>query len=363
MTPSFSLRALALALALAGSATVQAQTDWQHAAVPYYDTVQVLQGLYGHGALPRAQAFERAALALAPAIDTLCTASTPATGRTALAGARTQWQEAMQAWEALSALAIGPVIARRSLRSIDFAPTRPALIARAIQTQPQGAKAFERVGTPAKGLPALEWLLWTSPATPHSPACSYAQEVALDVVREASALQAAYAQAATTTWGAEDEQERSTQAMGEFVNQWVGGIERLRWAHMEKPLRAAQGQRAPAYPRAASGQTLAAWSAAWAALRSATVLPDGASAPAPGTALVPLETQLRGLGLNPLADRLRQATEQVDTALAQLLQAGVNQPAAIERTSSALAALKFLGESEVAPALQVSIGFSDADGD
>ena len=78
---------------------------------------------------------------------------------------------------------------------------------------------------------------------------------------------------------------------------------------------------------------------------------------------MPLETQLRGMGLNPLADRLRQASEQVDAALAQVAQAGVQNPAAIQRTARALAALKFLAESEVAPALQVSIGFSDADGD
>lgn len=363
MTNVSSRRTWAIALALAGSTAAQAQSNWQREAVPYYDTVQVLQGIYGHAALPHAQAFERTAQAMAPAIGVLCAASAPAQGRAALAGARSAWQGATQAWEQLSAVAIGPVIARRSLRSIDFAPTRPALIARAIATQPEGAKAFERIGTPAKGLPALEWLLWTSPATPHSPACHYAQEVALDVAREASALQAGYAQAAATDWGAGDEQERSGQAMGEFVNQWVGGIERLRWAHMEKPLRAAQGQRAPDYPRAASGQTLAAWSAAWAALRSVTVLPDGASAPVPGTALVPLETVLRGMGLNPLADRLRQASAQVDAALAQVAQAGVDHTDAIERTARALAALKFLGESEVAPALQVSIGFSDADGD
>ncbi len=154
----------------------------------------------------------------------------------------------MLAWESLSAVAVGPVVARRAQRQIDFAPTRPQLIERAIKAQPQGATAFERVGTPAKGLPALEWLLWTQPAQPASPACSYAVEVALDVEREAVAQQAAFREAAQTDWAAEDQQERSTQAMGEFINQWVGGIERLRWAHMEKPLRAAQGARAPDYP-------------------------------------------------------------------------------------------------------------------
>ena len=68
-------------------------------------------------------------------------------------------------------------------------------------------------------------------------------------------------------------------------------------------------------------------------------------------------------GLNPLADRLHQASAQVDAALAQVVAANAHDPAAIQRTARALAALKFLAESEVAPALKISIGFSDADGD
>ena len=40
--------------------------------------------------------------------------------------------------------------------------------------------------------------------------------------------------------------------MSEIVNQWIGGVERLRWAAMEKPLRAAAGGSAE-YPRGAAG--------------------------------------------------------------------------------------------------------------
>ncbi|AVS71385.1 hypothetical protein C8247_13720, partial [Paracidovorax avenae] len=283
----------------------------------------------------------------------------------ALAGARQAWQRAMLAWEGLSAVAIGPVVSRRAQRQIDFMPTRPQLIERAIKAQPQGATAFERVGTPARGLPALEWLLWTQPAQPASPACSYAVEVALDVEREAVAQQAAFREAAHADWAAEDQQERSAQAMGEFINQWVGGIERLRWAHMEKPLRAAQGTRAPDYPRAASGQAGAAWTAEWAALRALTVQADGTPPVQPGQGAVPLETYLRGRGLNPLADRLREVALRIDTAMAAV--AGPNAAAAdgarVLQAARELSALKRLAEADVAPALQVSIGFSDADGD
>ncbi|RAR75949.1 hypothetical protein AX018_105922 [Paracidovorax anthurii] len=335
---------------------------WQHDAVPFYDTTHALQSLYAHWALPRAREFAAAAQALPPALRTLCEA--PAPGDAALEPARDAWRAAMLAWERLGAVAVGPVIARRTQRQIDFAPARPQLIERAIKAQPQGAKAFERIGTPAKGLPALEWLLWTQPAAPRGPACAYAVEVALDVEREAQALQAAFAEAATTDWGAEDQQERSTQAMGEFINQWVGGIERLRWAHMEKPLRAAQGTRAPDYPRAASGLTAAAWMAEWHTLRGLTVQAEGTPLAAPGQGLVPLETYLRGRGLNPLADQLRATALRIDAAMAAVEKAGPDKGAAqVRQASRDLATLKRLAEAEVAPALQVSIGFSDADGD
>ena len=176
-------------------------------------------------------------------------------------------------------------------------------------------------------------------------------------------MAAEFARAAQTDWGAEEQQEASIQAMSEFVNQWVGGMERLRWAHMEKPLRAAQGSKAPEYPRSASQSTLAAWAATWQGLRSVTVQSASATAPAPGTALVPLATYLRGKGQNLLADKLQQAVQKVDASMAQVQRAGVRGKAAIQQAARDLAALKFLAESEVAPALQVSIGFSDADGD
>lgn len=359
-----TLAALLLAVPLAASAQT-APPSWQRNAVPFYDTVHALQGIYGHWALPRAQDFDRSARALVPAVAALCQAPA-ADGRAVLESARTAWLATARAWEQLSAVSVGPVIARRSQRAIDFTPTRPALIEKAIAAQPQGAKAFERIGTPAKGLPALEWLLWTRPAQPGSPACGYAHEVAQDVARDSAALAKAFADAAATDWGAEDEQEGSTQAISEFVNQWVGGIERLRWAQMDKPLRAAgsgSGARTPDYPRTASGSTLAAWAATWGGLRSLTTLPAHAHNPAAGEALVPLEMVLRGKGLNPLADKLRQATDKVDASMAQVQKSGLQNKAAIQQTARDLAALKFLAESEVAPALQVSIGFSDADGD
>lgn len=92
---------------------------------------------------------------------------------------------------------------------------------------------------------------------------------------------------------------------------------------------------------------------------------DGTPPVQPGQGAVPLETYLRGRGLNPLADRLREVALRIDAAMAAV--AGPDAAAAdgprVLQAAKELSALKRLAEADVAPALQVSIGFSDADGD
>ena len=358
---SLRYAAWALALGLAATAPAQAQkTDWGQVAVPNYSPASVLQGLHQHWTLPRADDFARQAQALPVAVTALCEAPAPA-GQ-ALAAARGQWQQTAHAWERLSAVAIGPLVARRSQRQIDFSPTRPALIEKAIASGPGGAAAMERIGTPAKGLPALEWLLWTRPAAPGSAACRYAGEVALDVEREALALQREFQALAGADWPAAAP-EQLAAGVGELVNQWVGGLERLRWAQMEKPLRAAKSKgSAPDWPRAASGQTAASWAAQWEALRTLGLAP-GAQVPLPGQGLVPLETYLRGKGAPEAADALTGAGRQADLRLQKITRNPAPAAPAVLEAGRALASLKRVAEGEVAPALDVGMGFSDADGD
>ena len=129
--------------------------------------------------------------------------------------------------------------------------------------------------------------------------------------------------------------------MSEFVNQWVGGMERLRWAHMESPCAPPKAARRE-YPRSASQSTLAAWAATWQGLRSVTVQRQRRS-PAPGTAPVPLATYLRGKGPE-LAGR--QATASCAES-GRIHGAGatrwVRGKAAIQQAARDLAALKFSG--------------------
>ena len=195
---------------------------------------------------------------------------------------------------------------------------------------------------------------------PGTPACTYALLAAQEVQREALALNEAF-----SALGAQPpEGEAAGVAFGEFVNQWLGGLERLRWAGLEKPLReAATRQAPPAFARMPSGQTGAAWRAHWAALRALALQGTGA-APEPGTAAVPIETYLRGRGQLALAEQWRQGVLQADAALQAATPAnGVLDATLIEAATSALKGVTLLMQAQVAPALEVSIGFSSADGD
>lgn len=321
-------------------------------AVPFYSAEQFAHALHESYTLPRAKAFETAAQAMQVRVDTWCAATPPATAERD--AARASWQDTMVAWTTLSGVMVGPLVARKSARNIDFSPVRANLIERAVAAQPKGAAAMELVGGPAKGLGALEWLLWTKPATPGTPACAYAIEVAADIGREAGALAAAFAELAAREW----EEDAAVAAMDEAFNQWLGAIDRLRWAQMDKPLRAAGGN-APEYPRSASKSTPTHWRAHWSAVE--TLGYDHDKAPGTGEpGVIPWAAYLRGRGLNPAADALGTT---IESAGKRVQAADPARPATVSAAASSLAAVKRLAEAKVAPGLKISVGFSDADGD
>jgi len=348
------LRTTALAaLALALAALAPAHAARRTVAVPFYSAEQFAHALHHDFTAPRATAFATAARTLEASTAAWC-ASVPAPPATALRdAARARWIEAMVEWTRLSAVMVGPLVERKSARAIDFAPARPALIERAIAAEPHGAGAMEQVGGPAKGFGALEWLLWTRPAVPGAPACGYAVEVAADIAREAAALSTAFAALAQREW----DEAAAVAVLDEAFNQWLGAIDRLRWAQMDKPLRAA-GQHAPEYPRTASGATTAHWRAQWSAIEALGYSND--AAPAIGEGLIPWAAYLRGRGLNPAADSLGQATGRAGT---RVTAADPARTSSVRSAVESLGTLKRAAESKVAPALKISVGFSDADGD
>jgi len=332
------------------SAGASAQTDWRQVAVPIYGAQAYAQGEAMFLA-QRAQRFATQAQTLAETMTRYC-AGEPAVG---LPQARKQWARSVDAWDALAAYPTGPLIERRSARHIDF-PLREPNLQRAIATAPATLEDLDSIGAPARGFGALEWLLWGEAAQPTPPACSYAVLLARQIEGEARALDIA----AQTRSEATPEDEEAAARLGESLNQWLAGIEQLRWTYLRKPLEVAQTRGdAPEYPRTLSGHSAATWRSRWGTLRDAAVL-GKRPVPQPGMDFVPFEPLLRGRGLNDLADRLVTVTQRADAAVDAV------EPSSPERvlaTASALGELAQFAQDELAPALSVRMGFSDADGD
>lgn len=358
---NLTLTRCAVACALTASGIACAQTVAAPiVAAPYYSAEQAMQGLYTHHLPPLAKAFQSEADRLVTTAQQVCQ------GQATLPALQTQWQNTLVSWETLSTPAVGPLVTRRSQRQIDFWPTRPDLLRRSMDKAPATLADMDRVGTPAKGFPALELLLqqWSRKA-PSPDACRYGGLIAQGIAAEARDLQNELGQWATKAW--EDEPEVTTASLAEWVNQWLAGLERLRWAHIEKPItshqttgNAAKGTPVP-YARLDRDSNLRDWRAQWQSLRTQGRLPPGAQPPAAGQALVPMEALLMGRGHLALAQKWGQALDQVNAGMEKLT------PRSSERELLALTksmkAVTVLFQNEVAAALDVPLGFSDADGD
>jgi hypothetical protein len=324
-------------------------------AFPFYSGEQALQGLYGQHLPPLARAFDAEAQALLAAARLHC--NNPS-ARPVL---REAWRQALLAWAALSTPALGPVVERRSQRQIDFWPARPALLEKALNRAPQSLADMDRIGTPAKGFPALEHLLAGPPTPAHGP---YLVLIAEGIAAEAAALRSRFDARAAQDWAQDETAARS--AFAEWINQWLGGLERLRWMQMEQPVqkaRTASQRHKPAFARLASADNQAEWRAQWHALRTqARLTPEqAAQPPQPDRELIPIEALLMGKGHIALAQRWAQALDAADTAMNRLpAQARDTDLMALSKT---LKGVTTLYQTEVAAALDVPLGFSDADGD
>jgi len=348
-----------LLTSLLAGALLPASSAWAQTAsalaFPYYSGEQALQGLYGQHMPPLARAFESEARVLTAAARQHCAAPGSSVAL------KDAWRRTLLAWAALSSPSLGPVIERRSQRQIDFWPTRPALLEKALKSAPTTLADMERIGTPAKGFPAMELLLAGKPTPAH---CPYLMLIAEGIEAEARTLRAGFDELATRDWTNDEAAARS--AFAEWINQWLGGLERLRWTQIEQPVQRARtaGRGHPSeFARLAAADNAAEWRAQWQALRAqARLQPEQiAMPPQPGQGPIPIEGLLMGKGQIALAQRWAQSLDTADQAVTQLpAHAGEMELLAL---SKALKGVTTLFQSEVAAALDVPLGFSDADGD
>lgn len=324
-------------------------------AFPIYSADHALQGIYTHHYPALWQTFAREAADLTQAAKQHC--ANPAQPDALLQA----WRRARLAWMAASHPAVGPVVTLRSQREIDFWPVRPALLQRALSSQPQSLAQMARVGGPAKGFPTMELLLSGAPAPTH---CPYHILIAQGIEAHAQDVNKAFSDLATKDWNADDEAARN--AFAEWINQWLGGLTNLSWQHIAQPLHKAQtagtGQ-APQFARRQIADNRADWLAQWSSLQAQARLTADTqrNPPVPGMALVPIEALLLGKGHIALAQRWAKAIDAVTSAMASLPERPTERE--LQTLSQTLKTMTSLYQSDVAAALDVPLGFSSADGD
>jgi predicted lipoprotein len=301
-----------------------------------------LQGVYRSHFAPRTIQFKQTTRNLQTAVEAMCGAESTAT----LDGARHAWVDAMLAWESLGVVGVGPLLKRHTAANIDFWPTRPNMIEAAMRSPPADARALRKLSVAARGLPALEWLLWTP--GPHAPAnveksCRYSQVLAKDLADEAEALELEFAKlAAKAPAGAE-----ASKLLAECVNQSVAAIEDLRRKRLLNPLTI---RTSTAYARSLSQQAQPAIVVQWDAIQDLLIGDNKGS----------LSALLEGSDLPTAAAHLQAKARESDTALRAVV---LSDPVSVRRAAEALMGLRRSIETEIAPALGITISFSDFDGD
>lgn len=365
---------VALAWGLAATAALAAPGD---------EPVQRwMQSLHDDWAVPRHERLQGRTQALAEAVARLC--GEPAAAGPALQAARQAWHDSLLTWRQLEALQLGPTLARRTSKSIDFWPTRPAVIEKAAQmtadlpvTGAQAEQAMMQWGSAAKGLPALEWLLFPdggapAPATRDAGTCRYAQRISLALAGEAAQLHTAWREEAAR-WHAQP--PPAQRALSDTLNLFIGSTELLRGkklakaAQMQARVRAGGAQAAgtkglDAFDSLRSGSTrdmLWAHADALAQLLLGRTPGLAYTREAPALGLDDLLVQ-RGHAaqarvLGPAVQRMRQALRALPADPRQWT------PARVSGAAESLAALRRAIDPALAQALGVTITFTDADGD
>lgn len=344
-----ALRRIVIGLAGAAGATIA----FAATPAPFVVPSAWMDGLVRQALAPGYSSLLTQAEALAASLEPVCeqaVATDEQAGR--LEKARAAWRDAAAALRRVTPLPFGPALESRVLRQIDFWPTRPPQILATIRDRTAGTLDDARIGVTARGLPALEFLLFDPQREPlyrDQAACAYAVWVARDMVAVMTPLAGAW-----DAWRvalAQADGEREAELLADGVNILIGAADTLRQKYLEKPARAS----APAFDAWRSGATQAHLHAYYQGLRAALQ----GRGDAPG-----LTALLRGRGLLELAARLDVAVEAAGRALIAVPEQPMEDGG--ERVSRAIAAVLALQQllgGEVAEALKVSVGFGDNDGD
>ena len=311
---------------------------------------QMIQGLLQLHLVPSATALLQAAQGLAQSL-----AQSP--NAKPWPEHRPLWVDTMLAWERLAAVAVGPLLERRTARAIDFWPTRPAQIQRMLASASiTDVTQLDTVGATARGLPALEWLLWATQGNAY--AAVYASLLAQQVVNESSILLAGYQALLATQWN----DGEAWRVYSEWFGQAVGGLDQLRVKKMASDSR---GKDSALWVRGLSGRTADAWLAQAQGLQAFYVGSPAAQlasqTQSPGSPVAgSLNSML--LGRNHLAHS-QTLTERTAAMVRTVQAARPGDAASLHAAQAALAQSSALATQLGGDVLSITSGFTDADGD
>ena len=259
--------------------------------------------------------------------------------------AQEAWRKVLAPWTRLMTVDGGPMRERYALRLLDSRHPVPELIRKAMQQERDGAKVIDKVGPASKGLGALEWMLFApESALEGVPLCPYLQSTSGEWLREITELHPLIK--------AQAGQRRHAEAVvleyEEFVNQWQSGLNKLWVGGIERPLKVLESKPPfSPWPRPYSDGAAAERELRWQTLRDLALLPNKLS----------IEQQLRHAANPAAATAWRTQVLRCDQALKQ-----GQEPKALLAAAACLNQLGQLLNTQVAPALKVTMGFSDGDG-
>jgi len=270
---------------------------------------------------------------------------------------REQWLKTYQSWLAASSVSVGPETLGAQLRHIYFRPARPALIEDAINTNAATDRAAaDKVGAAAKGMTALEYLLYGSVKLEEdAKRCGYARWLGVELTIVAKDIN-------QSMHGFMNQQselltKKDAAATGAAVNLlanlYISRATELAGKDLTKI--AVNKKEAVLSPYAGKGKAL--FTTQW------RVWHDELVGPAPSFA-----DYLVSAGQDDFAKQLSELMKKTENDIANLPDnfaplAGQALPAGVTQTITAIQQTQRLIESDIAPAIGVTISANDADGD
>jgi len=333
---------------------------------------KLLQSWGENVVLPLYRDFETATVVLDTRAGELCAGASPAS----LAAAQDAWWAARAPWKAAEVFAFGPY-KDEPLRlgpKIDFWPGRPESVEMILYgTAPITAASIETAGAAAKGLPAIEYLLYEPGAdlvgqfSTFPRRCEYLRALTADLVKRATEMREAWDPAHGNYLGELVEAGRGStsystlqMALGEVVNRMGFTVENIRAEKLGKPLGTTSGG-SPQPDKAESR-----WSG-----RSLEDIRDnlrgieqlyfvGETEEQPGLDFYLRERGSFGATMRARLDGAHAALNAIDVPLTQAV---VDQPDRVQAAIDRLGELQRFIQVDVIDALGLTVGFNDNDND